>query len=482
MFYLGVLGFLSGVLMGSFLEVPLYFSISLAIVSLAALTCGLRDKRFAYVSLVLICFLLGVVRFGMYERGVPTVTGAESVSGKVLVVNEPDVRENSTRLTVELEDGLRAIIITELLPEYQYGDVLRISGDIEPPENFETETGREFDYVNYLRKDNIFYLIPFPEIEVIGQGQGNLLKELLFSTKRVFIEKLQAVIPEPESSLAGGLLLGARRSLGSELEDTFRATGIIHIVVLSGYNVTIVTESIMATLGFLPRVVGGSIGIFGIVLFALITGGGATIVRASIMACLVVVARLTYREYSIMRALFLAGAAMVFHNPLILAFDISFQLSFMATLGLIMLSPRLEKYFLWVPKRLGLREVFTATIATQIFVLPLLLYSVGELSIVALPVNLLVLATVPATMLASFITGLVGLASTTLAIIPGSIAHLLLSYELLVVEMFAKLPFASVVLPQFPFAVVIGLYGVYAFFVLEAKYKNPVSRSEAGLE
>jgi len=480
MVYLILGSFFSGVLLRSFADVPLFFIISLGIVALVSILLFKIDKRFVYLALVLSVFCVGIIRFEISDtRELPFDSG-EEVKIEALVVNESDVRENSTRLTVELEDGLRAILITDHFPEYEYGDFLRISGKLEFPENFETETGRIFDYINYLNKDDIYYISYKPDVELISKGEGNFFKEKLFTLKRSFIEKMQKVIPEPESSLAGGLLLGARRSLGSELERDFRKTGIVHIVVLSGYNVTIVAESIIATLSFLPRVIGGLIGILSIVAFAIITGAGATIVRASIMACLVVVARLAYRDYDIVRALFIAGALMVLHNPRILVFDISFQLSFLATLGLIVVSPRLEKYFLWVPKKLGLREVFTASIATQIFVLPLLLYSVGELSIVALPVNLLVLMTVPSAMLFSFLTGLFGFVSILLAFIPGIVAHLILSYELWVVDIFANVPFASVAVPVFPFWFVVVSYIFYGLFFwrLQIREKRVVSEME----
>ena len=473
MFYLVLSGFLVGIGLRSLTEVPVFFIVSLGIASVVAVLCAFKDRRCAYVALVLASVAFGIIRFEIADQPPVVIPPEIEITKEVSVVNEADVRENSTRLLVELSEGSRAVIITEHYPEYKYGDRLQIIGEFEKPENFETDSGREFDYVNYLAKDNVHYIIPFPDIEILVRGEGNVFKEKLFSLKSAFIEKMQAVIPEPESSLSGGLLLGARRSLGSDLEKDFRTTGIVHIVVLSGYNVTIVAESIIATLSFLPRMVGGVVGILSIIGFAVITGAGATIVRASIMACLVVVARLAYRDYDIVRALVLAGAIMVLHNPKILLFDISFQLSFLATLGLIVLSPRLEKYFIWVPKKFGLREVFTATISTQIFVLPLLLYSVGELSIVALPVNLLVLATVPSAMLFSFLTGLFGFISIALAFIPGFVAHIILSYELWIVDIFARVPLASVVVPQFPFWVVIGVYILYGMLFLRIKKTAP---------
>jgi competence protein ComEC len=117
------------------------------------------------------------------------------------------------------------------------------------------------------------------------------------------------------------------------------------------------------------------------------------------MALLVLLARGTGRIYDVRRALFLVAAAMIMWEPRILFFDPGFQLSFLATFGLLYLSEPVEKKLIWLPEWGGLRGATTSTLATQIFVLPWLLYQTGEISIVALPVNLLVLAAVPLTML-----------------------------------------------------------------------------------
>lgn len=219
------------------------------------------------------------------------------------------------------------------------------------------------------------------------------------------MDSISSVVPEPHASLLGGLVFGAKRSLGTELLDKFRTAGVIHIVVLSGYNVTIVADAIMRALSFLPQTFSMMFGGAGIILFAIMTGGNATIVRASVMALLVVIARATGRVYEITVALIVAGFLMILHNPKILAFDASFQLSFLATLGLVYLAPLLERYFHFVPKKFQIREFALSTTATQLFVLPFLLYRIGEISLVALPANILILAFVPLTMFFWFSCG-----------------------------------------------------------------------------
>jgi competence protein ComEC len=250
--------------------------------------------------------------------------------------------------------------------------------------------------------------------------------------------------------------------------------------VLSGYNVRIVAEALMRFMGlFLPRLASIGFGALGIVLFAIMTGGSATIVRASIMALLVVLARATGRTYDITRALFVAGFVMILLNPKILAFDPSFQLSFLATLGLIYVAPMIEERLRFVPTKWQLREVVVATVATQIFVLPLLLFQVGQLSLVALPVNLLVLAAVPLTMFVGFFTGVVGFAGAIVSLPFAYASYGLLAYILGVVSLFAKIPFASVALPVFPAWGMFLLYGVYIVLLVHF-HKKKAAPASAG--
>ena len=118
----------------------------------------------------------------------------------------------------------------------------------------------------------------------IGEGDGGSVRSILFAVKSAFMSRIQSLLPEPHSSLLGGILLGAKESLGRAVLDDFRIVGLIHIVVLSGYNVTLVAEAIMRALSFFPRAFGMAFGAGSIVLFAILTGAGATVVRASTMA------------------------------------------------------------------------------------------------------------------------------------------------------------------------------------------------------
>lgn len=482
--YVIIGGFAVGVLFRSFFNLGFSFSVFLIALSgaLFFLHFTLQQEQslleYKGLSFMIALFIIsagfGVLRFDVADLNKGSAALDKKVGREVvldgIIVDEPDERESNTRLIVELspKQGLgqsKAIITTDIYPRFSYGDKIEVKGELLKPKNFIGEDGNSFDYVSYLAKDDIFYQMFYPEVELIERGHGNPVKRILFAFKRSFLEKVGRVIPDPQVSLLGGLVVGAKQSLGEKLQEDFRKTGIIHIVVLSGYNVTIVAEAIMRLFSFLPYVFGVSIGAIAIVFFAIMTGASATIVRASMMALLVLLARATGRTSAATRALFLVGFLMLLHNPKILVFDSSFQLSFTATLALIYLAPKIEKYFHLIPTKWQLREFAVATAATQIFVLPMILYKMGTLSLVALPVNLLILVTVPLTMLFGFITGIVGFVSTFLSFPFAFATNALLTYQLKVVDIFASLQFAAIEINYFPIWIAVLIYTIYGLFM-----------------
>jgi len=296
----------------------------------------------------------------------------------------------------------------------------------------------------------------YPKIEILSRGNGGIVKSSLFFVKEKFLEKVNFAISTPESLLMGGLILGEKASFNQSMRQSFIDTGTIHIIALSGYNVTIVAEWVMKFFSFLPKNLGFGVGIFSILFFVLMTGASSTAVRAGIMATLALIARATGRNYDVARGLVLAGVFMILLNPFLLVYDVSFQLSFIATVAVIFLAPRIEKYFLWVSIRFGLRDIISVTTAAYIFVLPFILYKMGNLSLVALPANILILPFIPLTMMLGFFTGLAGII----------FSYLLLHYELGVISFLSKLPFASFSFPDFPLflTIMIYIYFIYRLF------------------
>lgn len=434
------------------------------------------------VSFVLLIFAIsaawGTRALGPREKYLDQFIG-QKIELTGTIVAEPDERETSLRLifSPDLPAGVEKKAVGKIIlavgkyPAYFYGERLRARGKLEAPENFKTAAGRTFDYQHYLAKDDIYYLINQADIERIGLDESLLVRARakLFDFKKLFLRRLGRALPEPHNALLSGIAIGAK-GLSREWDERFRVVGLSHIVVLSGYNITIVAEAAGKVLRFLPPFAGIFAGGAGVILFTLATGASSTAVRAAIMALVALLARATGRVYQSLDALFLAAFAMVLFQPKILVSDISFQLSFLATLGVIAGPPLIKSYLTWLPAKFALRETATTTLAAQLSVLPWILYKMGNLSLVALPVNLLVLGLVPATMLLGFLVFLLPYPPVTY------LAYLLLSYDLLISKFAAKVPFASVNIAYFPLWLTALVYLFYWFFAQNQKSNEKITK------
>ncbi len=479
-FYAICLGFLGGTLLRSFvfINIDIVYSLGLlAFFLLILFSLFVKSKRACLrrqgvlISVLMLTFTLGVFRFHIADDPNPEYFESkvgEKIAFEGFVVAEPDIREDNQKITVETsfgEESTKILLTVPLGEPIKYGDEISFGGKLAKPENFMTDTGKEFDYINYLRKDGILYLVNYGDVEILSSGHGNKIKTFLFKIKANFLEIINFSIADPESLLMGGLILGEKSPFSQELRQSFVDTGTIHIVALSGYNVTIIAEWIMKLFVFLPYSFGIGMGIFAILLFVLMTGAGSTAVRAGVMAVLALIARATGRDYDVARGLILAGVIMILLNPFVLVHDVSFQLSFIATVAVIFLAPRIEKYFLWVTEKGKLRDIVSVTCAAYIFVLPFILYKMGNLSLVALPANVLILPFIPFTMGLGFIVGVMGMIWYVLAIPFSYLAYLFLHYELSVVHFFAEFSYASLSIPNFPLWLVLLIYG-YFFYLL----------------
>lgn len=421
-----------------------------------------------YVLISVFVVVVGVADYFhlfIFSENSTSAPSGSVVRFRAVVVSEPEEREFNTRLYIkvlEIEEGggggsvgdtkvslvgEKILVTTARYSEtpISYGDVLDVSGIIETPENFLGSSGREFDYIGYLQAKNINFRMSNPRIVFIRNEPSSKILQTLFAIKRGFISRIDAALSEPQSSLAAGILIDGKGSIDATLQDEFKKAGIVHIVVLSGFNVTIVADTIFKIFSlFLPRLASIGSASLGILAFAFITGGTTTVIRASIMAALALLAKAAFRNYDPARALFLTGVVMIAFNPRILLHDPSFQLSFMATFSVIVLVPIFEDLFHRVPERFGLRGLISATVITQFFLLPLLMYMTGTISLVALPVNFIVLPTIPVAMLLSFITACLAFISPFVALPAAFIAHIVLSYIIGVAHWSASLRFAEI--------------------------------------
>lgn len=333
----------------------------------------------------------------------------------------------------------KVLMKTQRYPEYAYGDELEIECLLKTPPVFET-----FSYAAYLEKDGIYVLGQQPKIKVLAHNKGNFFWAGVFGFKSFFSERVNSLFPEPEASLVAGVLLGIRKAIPEAVLDQFNTVGLTHILAISGYNVTLIITIFGWMFGSVHRKGKYLLMLGGIGLLVALTGLSASVIRAAVMGVLVLTAQQLGRKSTGLITLIASGGLMVMIQPRMLWSDLSFQLSFLSTLGLLVFMPYFEK--LQLPWKVPdfIREGFLVTIAAQVFTTPLLLFVFGRFSVIAPIANIFVLPFLPFIMLFSFLALVGSFIFWPLGQLLSFVVWVLIEIVLLIVGMFASLPFAAI--------------------------------------
>ncbi len=432
----------------------------------------------------IILFFLGIFRFAAQDNALDNSKlshyEGKSVSAIGTVIDEPARKGSflSYRLKVKgiSFDGEADPISGEYIlaqssfyNELLYGDQIIVSGSLEREKNIKNEDGATFDYVSYLKKDGVLFEMKRPEVEIVSHDKGNPLISILLHMKNWFNENISGNLGEPDAALASGMVIAGKGTLTKDLQNDFIKSGIIHIVVLSGYNISIIIAVLLSVFSFTGKKIKIIIVGLGVFLFVIVSGGSAPVVRSAIMALTLLLSKNSSRNVSVLRALTFSAFLMALLNPFILVFDPSFGLSFLSTFAVITVAPILKNKFIFVTEKFKLREIISETLGTQIFLLPYLVYQMGIISFVALPVNILVLPLVPPIMFFSFFVGILGFISY-LAFPFALFAHLLISLMLLIVKIFISIPFSSISMSHISIWIPILFY--FLFFMALIWYRK----------
>lgn len=426
------------------------------------------------IIIVFILITITCVRFLFFIPNKPNYDSliGRNVSFKGVVIENPDVRLKNKNIKINISNtDYNILVVVNKNTNISYGDFVEVGGVLKEPENFITNSGKEFNYKRYLANQDIYYIVKNAEIKTISIDNGNKIKKYLYKIKDIFLLKINNIIPYPESELAAGLLLGVRGGFDDETKNNFIETGTIHIIALSGYNISIIGLGVINFLKiFVSQTISTVFGFIIVLLFILMTGASATAVRAGIMASIMLLGNITGRKYIAGRALFIAGILMIVYDPRVIT-DLSFQLSFIATFGVLFITPKIFNWFKFITIRFGLREMVASTFAATIAVTPIIIQSTGFLSLVSIPVNLLILSFIPVAMLTSFVSIVFGFVSYNISLFFGYFADLILSYILSVINYIGSFSFASVTIQEFPLIVTIIIYILLVWWVYKEEKK-----------
>jgi competence protein ComEC len=393
-----------------------------------------------------------------------------------IVVEPPDYRDNYTNLRLDVEKvdtGDRDLPVHGLIlvrasnnQIFHYGERLRLRGKLKtPPEN------EDFSYRDYLAAQHIHSYMSSAEVTILpGQG-GNPISAVLYALKEKSLDNIYHLFPDPESSLLAGILLGVDTGLTQELQQAFKDTGTAHIIAISGFNMSIIAGLFVVFFSrFLGPRRGAFFAILGISLYTVLVGGGAAVVRAAIMGSLALFARQVGRRQFALNTLLAVALLMCLWNPLYI-WDVGFQLSFFATLGLILYAEPfsqfangiITKYF---PASTAERsaELFSEfvllTLAAQVTTIPIMAYHFQRISLVSFLANPFILPAQPAVMILGGLAVLLSLVWFPLGQIAAWVAWPFVVYTIRMVELFDRVPHGTIFLGDLSIWLVIFFYAV----------------------
>jgi competence protein ComEC len=413
---------------------------------------------------------LFVVRLTMYNKNhishIPENWFNRSISITGIIIDDPDRGIESTKITL---GDLQILVNLPTGISVDYGDQVTIHGIINQPESFMSDTNREFNYPHYLSVHDIYGIMKGDDVIVLKQHQGNGFIEKIFLIKKYFVKTIKHILPMPQAGLFAGIIIGEKSLLTKDIQHDFQIAGLSHMVVLSGYNITIVAIFVITSiawigLGYRVRRIGA---IVSIPIFLVMTGMGSSSVRAGIMSMLIFILQLTTRPAHVFRIILYTVLVMVYINPRILLYDPSFHMSFLAFIGLIYVTPIIKNFSLGIPEVFGLKDLLLETFSVQLFVMPYILWMSGRFSIFLLIANIITVPLVPLIMGFGFAAALLGMVIYQVGLVIMGPVSIGLSYIIGIAHYVASLSFGIVIVP--PFSVHL-MFLAYAIIIIVLIY------------
>ncbi|MBK9208928.1 MAG: ComEC/Rec2 family competence protein [Anaerolineales bacterium] len=385
----------------------------------------------------------------------------------------PDYRDTYTNLHIKVEAvdsgsgdlPARGAVLVRVptLVKYEYGERVRVRGDLKtPPED------EEFSYRDYLAREGIHSYMSIADVTILPGNGGNLFFVQVYKLKDKLLEHTYRLYHDPEASLMAGILLGVDTGLTRDLQNAFKNTGTSHIIAISGFNIAIIAGIFFSIFkNMFGERLGAAFAILGIIFYTLLVGADAAVVRAAFMGSISLLARQLGRRNDGMNALALVALIMTIFNPLVI-WDVGFQLSFFATLGLILYAEPFSNFTSTLISKISKQDtsMFTRiindnvvlTFAAQLTTIPIMAYHFKRISLISFIANPFILPVQPAVMVAGGLAVFTSLVIFPLGQLIAWVAWPFASYTIRIVELFDRVPYASIYLGDSSFGMVLAFY------------------------
>ncbi|HZO72632.1 MAG TPA: ComEC/Rec2 family competence protein [Ktedonobacteraceae bacterium] len=493
---------LIGIFSASFLPLPLMILLIGGGTALIGSLLFWHDTQSRSLLLLVFCIILGAWRYSIAlpnndPQAITLFIGSSSLQIRGTVTDEPQFQQRSRSLLITVNSVNRGaswqdahgqisvlLLATVMDNPYgpNYGDTVELQGTLQPPLPYSTP--------------GTFASMSFPHISVTGNAANPLLA-LLYQWRITLATLLTQLLPQPEAAVLIAILLGLRTPAIRPLASTFNVTGTVHLIVSSGFKVTILAGLVARstswlydnqTRGLLPAQrykswcnwLSLGLVIMGIGAYTVLSGAGPAAIRAGTMGMLLVIAPRLGRTYNIYTALAIAAVLMSLFDPFVL-WDVGFQLSFLGTLGIVMLTPFFEK-MLHPIERLPfghtISEIIAVTLAAQVATLPILAVTFNEISFISPLANLLTVPLLGILIMLGVLLCATGLLLPFAAPLLSWIAWPLLWYVIAAVTWCANLPGAYITVNSIAPILAWGYYAALAIFVIS--FRRFVPRKQKG--
>lgn len=471
LFLFSCISFITGIALASFFLFPLFWQkpALFLFVLIALFFLWFFERKHIFVLFFCLFFVfLGILHLQIKEEKIyQNPFNIYNNYGKEVVVSgiisgEPLFKGNQLFLEIEAEEininnyqaplSGKIMVISERESRYRYGDKIKIRGILKRPKIYE-----KFNFRSYLAQKGIYSIVYYPKITLIERGIRKDLLSQIYAAVLEFKFKLRKVLWSfllpPQRSIMEALILGDKISLSYKLRKELNAAGIRHITAISGMHVVIIGVIVMEflmTIG-LWRKQAFYLTVFLLALFILMIGLPSSALRAGFMICVLLFSKVVGRKSDPFRAILFAATILLFINPLLLRYNIGFQLSFLAVIGIVYLSPFLNNCLKFIPGKesAGFKNILTMTLSAQIFTLPVLAYNFETFSLVAPLTNILVLPIIPFLIVMGFLSVLIGLVFPSGGQIISWLCWLMLSYIVKIAEWFSSLKLSSLEVKNF---------------------------------
>lgn len=407
---------------------------------------------FFFLTLIFLLIIRLVLHFSLSHKYSPQ----EVIDKEFTLFSDPKTSGRFQRFNLLLPSGQTLFVTIPSSIEISYGDTIRVRGEVKSRKIKEFET---------LPAGRQVLVLDYPQIAVKKADQNPLLA-ILAKVRYDIADFFGRNLPKTSSSLLMGIVFGIRDNMPPDFSDRLEATGLTHVVAASGMNITMIAGIFSISFGrIFKRRTALILTLFAIFLYAVLSGLSPSIVRAAIMGSIVFSSQILGRQNTSLIALFLTCFLMLFISPKLI-FDIGFQLSAGATLGILLINPILKAKIRFAHPIVS-ENLFT-TISAQVGTLPIILSNFGSYSLISIFVNFIVLWTVPSIMVLGAFSALLSFVFEPAAVLVAYLTYPFLYYFETAVEIFGQIA-VKFTLQNLPWQIQVGYYLLIFSVILKLK-------------